>query len=342
MRVLFVGFGNVGRKIAEILFLEKDKFPYLALNDLTITGIFTRTKGVLVDNAGIDVPKALYEFGNYGKFNPSNPQWSNMNVSEAIEKGEYDILVELSTLSITNRGEPAISFIHDALRYGKHVVTANKGPVAFAYKELAKHAKKNKCYFLHEATVMDGAPVFNMKERTLKGCKVTGLSGILNSTTNFILSRMEKGESFQSALNIAQQEGFAEADPAHDIEGWDSAAKIAVLANAMMGAEITPLDVTRKGISDISVQTIKETLKKGSALKLICRAWKENRRVLARVELEEIPASDPFFKVGGNGACLRIETDLMSPLLIFQESPTLYDTAFGVIEDIQTICLSEH
>lgn len=338
MRALFIGFGNVGRKIAETLFIEKKKYPNLSLDDLTITGIFTRTRGALADPAGVNIPAALQEFGKYGKFNPANPQYSNMSVREAILEAEYDILVELSTLSVTNRGEPAVSYIRDALKSGKHVVSANKGPVAFAYKELKGIACRNKSHFLHEATVMDAAPVFKLVERTLKGCKVTGLSGILNSTTNFILSRMEKGESFRSALKIAQKEGFAEADPSHDIEGWDSAAKIAALANVMMAAEITPFDVTRNGISDISIETVNETIKKGRNLKLICKAWRENNKVYAKVGLEEIAATNLFSRVEGTGACLRIETDLMSPLLIFQESPTLYDTAYGVIEDIITIC----
>jgi len=338
MRALFIGFGNVGRKVAEILFLERDRYPAISLNDFSITGIFTKTKGALADMDGVNIPEALDDLREEGKFRYTNPRRTDQDIRDAILSSDYDILVELSPLSIESRGEPAVSYIRDALNSGKHVVSANKGPVAFAYRELKEIARKNNRFFLHEAAVMDGAPIFNLAERTLKGCKITGLSGILNSTTNFILTRMEQGETFHSALMTAQKEGFAEADPSHDIEGWDSAAKTAALANVLMEAEITPFDVPREGISDVTTEMVREVIQRGKKLKLVCRARYEGDGIIARVCLEEVASGDPFSTVHGTGSCLRIETDLMSPLIIIQHSPNLYDTAFGVIEDLETIC----
>lgn len=337
MKALFIGFGHVGQKIAEILFLEREKFPGLSSIDLSITGLFTKSKGSLTDPCSVNIPVALHKIRQNGYFSKKDPNYTDQSPIQAIRKSDYDILVELSTLSIKDRGEPAVSYIREALDLGKHVVTANKGPVAFAYDELMTIAKHNNVCFRFESTVMDGTPVFNLSEHNLKGCRITGITGILNSTTNYILSRMEEGEPFQSALAFAQNEGFSEADPANDIEGWDAAAKIAALANVFMNANITPYDVDRKGISNVTPNRIKNALKNSSKIKLICKAWFEGKQVHTSVRPEEIPFGDPFSTINGAGACLRIETDLMNPVLILQESSTLYDTAFGVIEDILTI-----
>ena len=336
MKTLFIGFGHVGQKIAEII-TEKKKYPGLNSLNLSVTGIYTKTRGVLTDPSGIDIPNALRQFRQEGHFNNNVPQQSDQSLEQIIQKGDYDLLLELSTLSITNKGEPAISYIREALKRGKHVVTANKGPVAFAYNELSDIARKNNVHFRFESTVMDGTPVFNLAEYALKGATITRLSGILNSTTNYILSRMEQGKDFCEALEHAQKEGFAEADSQHDIDGWDSAAKIATLANVLMQANITPFDVDRMGISVITPESIIQTVQSGKRIKLICQARIENGQVIASVKPSEIPESDTFATIVGSGACLRIETDLMNPILIVHDSPAVKDTAFGVLQDIYTI-----
>jgi len=336
MKALVIGFGHVGQKIAEIV-IDKKSYPGLVSLDLSITGIFTKTRGALTDPSGIYIPDAIQQIRDEGHFNSNNPQNTDHSPVWAIQHLDYNLLLELSTLSIANKGEPAISHIREALKRGKHVVTANKGPVAFAYHDLMKLARKNQVQFLFESTVMDGTPVFNLATYTLKGATITGISGILNSTTNYILSRMEEGGTFHGALAFAQKEGFAEADPEHDIEGWDSAAKIAALANVLMQAEITPHDVDREGISHITPDMVKLSKKSKNCIKLICRAWRENNRVYAKVKPEEVQTKDPFSTVKGSGACLKIETDLMSPILVMQDSPTVKDTAYGVLNDILTI-----
>lgn len=336
MKALVIGFGHVGQKIAEIV-IDKKSYPGLVSLDLSITGIFTKTRGALTDPSGINIPDAIRQIREEGHFSRNNPQYTDHPLQHAIQNLDYDLLLELSTLSIANKGEPAISYVKEALKRGKHVVTANKGPVAFAYHDLMMLARKHCVQFLFESTVMDGTPVFNLTGYTLKGATITGISGILNSTTNYILSRMEEGGSFQEALACAQKEGFAEANPEHDIEGWDSAAKIASLANVLMHAKITPHDVDREGISHITPDMVKQSIKSKHCIKLMCRAWRENNQAYAKVKPEEIPTNDPFSTAKGSGACLRIETDLMSPILIMQDSPTVKDTAYGVLNDILTI-----
>jgi homoserine dehydrogenase len=271
--------------------------------------------------------------GDKGAF----PNPSPISVQQAVDELDYDVLVELSTLNIAAKGEPALSYVRSALKRKRHVVTANKGPAAFAFRELDLLARQNGVRFLFESAVMDGAPVFSLQRHSLRGCRVTGLSGILNTTTNFVISRLEQGETMGSAVETAQRLGFAEAAPALDLEGWDAAAKIAILANVFMEADMNPLQVERQGISDLTASEAGRALKNGRCLKLICRAWEEKNAVRARVGVEEISMPHAFAAVSGKGAILRIETDLLGPILVSQEKPTLTDTAAGVLFDLLTV-----
>jgi homoserine dehydrogenase len=337
MKALFIGFGNVGQKVAEILFVEREQHPRVQSLDLSIIGIVTGSRGSLVNYAGVDCVKGLQEIREQGRFSWTNFELTSIKGLEAVQQLDYDVLVELSTLSIAGRGEPALSHVRGALTRGKHVVTANKGPAAFAYNELRSLADTHGVMFLHESTVMDGTPVFNLAKYGLKGCTITGVSGVLNSTTNFVLSRMEQGESIEEAVKVAQAEGFAEADPKNDLEGWDAAAKIAVLANALMGASITPLDVNRQGITHVTVADAQRAVKEGKNLKLICSAKRSGETVRAGVQLEAIERGHPFAPIRESGSILMIETDLLAPFVIMETDPTLYDTAYGVINDLMSL-----
>jgi homoserine dehydrogenase len=337
LRTLFVGFGNVGQKLAEILFLEREKHPNVHGLDLCVVGIVTKSHGSLVNNNGVDVVKGLHEIREGGRFSWSNFELTSISGLDAVRQLDYDVLVELSTLSIAQKGEPALSHVREALNRSKHVVTANKAPAAFAYHELSSLARLKEVSFLMESTVMDGTPVFNLAKHGLKAATILGVSGVLNSTTNFVLSRMEQGESIEEAVKIAQKEGFAEADPRHDLEGWDASAKITVLANALMGASLTPYDVDRQGITNVSVADAQGAVRAGKHLKLICKAWREGEKVKARVALEEIESGHPFAPIRESGSILMIETDLLAPFVITETDPTLSDTAFGVINDLMNL-----
>lgn len=337
LRLLMIGFGNVGQKLVSILSIEKNQYSQLTGFSPQIIGIFTRQHGAVVNYDGLDLWNMLPLYKKHEGFIPAHPEYSALDTNTAINELDYDVLVELSTLSIENRGEPALSYIRSALKRGKHVVSANKGPLAFAYRDLQILADRNNCFLLHEATVMDGTPVFNLARTALKGCRIMRVSGILNSTTNFILTRMEEGLPFDQALQQAQQMGIAEADPKYDIEGWDSTAKICILANAFLYGDLTPPQIPKEGISGISDRDIKTNLLQGKRLKLIGSAWLENDRAAARVVVESIPFDHPFANVKGTGSVLQIETDLMSPLIIVHLSPGLSDSAFGVINDLLEI-----
>ena len=328
LRAIFIGFGNVGRKLAAMLGEERGQYPGLADLDIEAVAVFTGRHGALVEPKGIGLEKVLRRYRENDGF-PAAP----MTAMQALETLDYDVLVELSTLNISGRGEPAISHVRAALQRGRHAVTANKGPAAFAFRELDNLAREKGVRFLFESAVMDGAPVFSLKP-ALAGCRVSGISGILNTTTNFVISRLEAGENMNSAIKTAQELGFAEADPALDIDGWDAAAKTAILANFFLGADTDPLRVERRGIADLTPADAARAMAAGKRLKLVCRAWTEDGAVRAVVGPEEVPAGHCFAAVSGKGAALRLETDMMAPLWIVQEDPGLADTAAGVIQDL--------
>jgi len=335
MRVLLLGFGNVGQKMAEILTVERDRHPGLRRLGFSTAGIFTRSHGALAGD--VDLAAALERVRSGGRFEPGYPGFSTLAPLDAVRTLDYEVLVELTVLSVRERGEPALSYVRAALDRGRDVVTANKGPIAFAYRELESLARKRGVRLLHESTVMDGAPLFGLVRSSLRGCTLLGLSGILNSTTNFVLNEMERGVALESAVRTAQAEGFAEADPSHDLEGWDAAAKITVLANALLGASQTPFDVQREGITGVTPARVQEALRAGRRLKLVCRATREGNEVRTRCGLEEVAVDHPFATLSGNGSVLRIETDLMGPIVVAQEEPTLSDTAYGVLNDLLTL-----
>ena len=339
-RLLFIGFGNVGKKVIEIFSTEKKDFPGLKNYNPQVIGIFTKSHGSIENDDGIDLVKALKDYNNNGRFSSDKENAANITALEAVNRLDYDILVELSTLSIKEKGEPAVSHVRNALLRGKHVVTANKGPAAFAYKELNELSDKKGRKFLFESSVMDGSPIFNMAKASLIGCKVIGIFGILNSTTNYILSQLEKGNSFDEAVRTAQLKGFAEADPSNDIEGWDAAAKIAVLSNVLMNANITPFEVEREGIEGITVERIQSAVKREKRLKLICSAKYEDGKIRTSVNLREISKIHPFAQIDSSSSIIKVETDLMNPISIIQNEPDIYDTAYGVINDLLSLDIS--
>ena len=335
MKILFIGFGNVAKEMARI-FVEKGLYPSLDISP-EVVGIFTGSHGGLENKEGIDLKMILENLKLSNRLTEDESQLSLLTPLEAAQRLDYDVLVELSSLSIEKRGQPAASHIRAALERGKSVASANKGPVSFRYRELRELAEKKGALYLFESAVMDGVPIFNLCSRCMKGATVSGFSGILNGTTNFILAHMENGGSLEEGIKIAQDAGIAEADPSMDVDGWDPSAKAAALANVLMDADLTPLDVDREGIRSVTPEMAQNAVKRGMRLKLLCRGWKEGNKVRASVKVEEVSRNDIFCLISHYGAAVRIESDLMHPNTIVQDCPDLLDTAYGVIEDLITI-----
>jgi homoserine dehydrogenase len=333
IKIAILGFGNVGRAFAKLLTEKREEiFNKFSLN-VDVVAISTRTKGCLVNENGIDLKEALNDIEKLNHFDNKRSDYKDISSMEIAENVDYDILFELTPLKIFS-GQPAIDHIKAALNRKKHAVSANKGPIAWAYESLRDLAEKNKVLFYHETTVMDGTPLFNLVDETLKFCKIKEVKGILNSTTNFVLEEIAKGKPYKEVIEEGKKRGFVEEDPAMDIEGWDAAAKTAALLNVLMGANITPLDVDRKGIEDIDYEQIKEAEKRGNMIKLICYGGIEDGKVVARVKPEEVNKNSLLATITGTTSIVSITTDLMGTISIVEHEPEIEQTAYGVFSDL--------
>jgi homoserine dehydrogenase len=246
------------------------------------------------------------------------------------------VVVEATTLDI-ERGEPATSHVRAALAGGAHVITVNKGPVAFAYRSLSRAAARAGRQFRFEGSVMDGVPVFNVAAELLPTVHITGFRGVVNSTTNYILTAMEHGEPFGSALATMQRNGIAEANASLDTDGWDAAAKTAALANVLLGATITPHDVEREGISDASAEAIQLARTTGRRVKLVASARGRGTRVQARVGLLELTETELLAGLDGPQNALVLETDLLGDIAIVELGSGLTQTAYALLADLVSI-----
>ena len=337
MRVLLLGFGNVGRRLAEIL-ADRASYPGLDGLDVSVVGITTGSRGAAVNPAGLDLGRVLAELGDRGRFGEGFPDAATLTSEEALRGLDYDVAVEMTPLDIRGRGTVAIGHVRTALARGRHVVTCNKGPLAWAWRPLRDLAREKGVAFLYETTVMDGAPVFNLAQRCLRGNTILRIEGILNSTTNFVLCEMERGLSLAAAVAGAQRLGVAEADPATDLDGWDAAVKVSALANVLLDAELPPEAVERESLSAVRPQRIEDALTREHRLKVVCEAFRltsqGETQVIGRVRIREVPVSDPFALVEGTGSILRLTTDILGSIVLTEEDPDLSTTAYGVISDL--------
>jgi homoserine dehydrogenase len=338
MRLALIGFGNVGREFCRILLSKQKEWEKAVGWAFPVTAIVTSSKGALFNSEGINLQRALLDIETSSCFGNSNLELSNISSMDATRLNCVDLVIEITTLNIKN-GQPAADHVAAALQAGKHVITANKGPVAFYYRKLQDLADKQNRFFLFEGTVMDCAPVFNLVRETLPGCNITSFRGILNSTTNYILCEMEKGLSFKEALLTAQKMGWVEADPSMDIEGWDAAAKTSALLNVFCNAGITPQEIERTGISLISKQMIEEARIEGKVMKLVCEGGTDKKgKLYGRVVPTAINMTDSLAKTKGTTSTLQLLTDLAGKITITIEDPKIGETAYALVSDLLTIC----
>ena len=242
-----------------------------------------------------------------------------------------DILFEATSLNVET-GLPAVDHIRAALNHGAHAITANKGPIVHAYRELRDLAAAQGKRFLFESTVMDGIPIFSLFDQ-LPAIHLQGFHGILNSTTNVILTEMENGLTFDESLKKAQSLGIAETDATHDIDGWDAAVKTAALITVLMDIPIKLEEIQREGIRALSAEAVRAAKKEGRPYKLVCRASKTEKGITASVRPEQIPLTDPMSQIAGTSSYIYFETDIFPGLAITEENPGLYATAYGMLAD---------
>ena len=323
-----LGFGNVNRTLVRLL-TKKD--PQLRERGIAwrITGVATRRMGWIADSEGLDVDAILREsFSGQSRAGAPAPH----DVRGWLHLARADVLFEATSLSPRD-GQPAIDHIRAALELGAHAVTANKGPIVHAYEELSAMAIANGRRFLFESTVMDGVPIFALFRDNLPAIQLNGFRGILNSTTNVILSGVEEGLSFEESLIKAQEIGVAETDASNDIEGWDAAVKVAALIRVLMGVPIRLEEIQREGIGKLSEEAIRAARADGKPYKLVCRAQRTDQGVTASVRPEQVPLSDPLAWVAGTSSIVYFETDIFPGLAITENNPGLDATAYGMLAD---------
>ena len=328
IKLALLGYGNAGRAYGAMLLEKREEIQKTYDTAVRVIAIATKTRGTLLNPAGIDLAEAEAELNRFGRFQKG----VQTDASRVAEEADYDVLVELTPLDIFS-GRPAIDHIEAAFRRGKHVISANKGPIAWAYRPLREMAEENGCLFFYETTVMDGAPVFNLAEDTLKMCKVVEINGILNSTTNFILEELAKGASYDDAIEEGKRRGFVEADPALDVEGWDAAAKVAALMNVLMDAGVTPMEIERKGIEDITARDVQDAKRRGKVIKLLCNGTIRDGKPVGTVRPVELDQTDLLSTITGTSSVVSVTTDLMGTISIVEHEPGIRETAYGVFGD---------
>lgn len=341
LRVCMTGFGNVGRKFCTLLEEKKDYLEKEYHCRILVTGIATRSKGVLANPGGLPIPEILREVEKNGHFDTGRPDYLENGPGEVLammDASKADLFIEMSTLSIAD-GQPAAGYIEAAFDRRMHVITANKGPEAWHFKRLNDRAEREHLIFLYETIVMDGTPIFNLAKETLHGNRILGIRGILNSTSNYIFSCLKNGLSYEEAVGAARERGIAESDLSLDMDGWDGAAKICALANILMDAGITPKEVDVKSASAVTAEDFKRAEKEGQCVKYLCEAMRDpdSGRLHVSVKPARLPLSHPFATVDGTSAAVTFYTDLAGELTILQTNPGLLQTAYGVYSDLITL-----
>ena len=327
VRIALIGFGNVGQAFARMLRRREDYIRDTFDTKALITAVCTRSRGALIQPEGIDTEALTDEMFDKEK-----------DAFAVIESAQYDVMIELTPINIMT-GQPATDHVRRAIELGKHVITANKGPIAWHYRQLRDLAKKQGVCFCHEATVMDGTPVYNLAKENLMGCQITEVSGIFNATTNFILTEMEKGVSFEDAVAEGRRQGFVEADASMDIDGWDASAKLTALMNVLMDVEITPLEIDRTGISGITYEDIQSAKAQGKRIKLLCRGRVEDGKPVGVVKPTLVDEHTLPAIMDATSSYVTIDTDLMGATTVIEEpfEPEIDHTAYGVLSDLLRI-----
>ena len=335
-KLCFIGFGNVARSLARLL--ERKRGLLKSKYDITysVTGIATGRHGFAVNPDGIDVAKALELVESKQSIFPL----SSFHVEDSlavIQHSQADVMFENSPVNYES-GQPAIDHVRAALNANMHAITANKGTVVHAYQELTELAKSKNKKFRFESTVLGGSPVFSTFREAMPLAELISFKGIINATTNLILSRMEDGESFDDAVKYCQSIGIAETDPSGDVDGWDAAIKVSALATVLMDSPLKPQDVERKGIREITAEMVIQAKSEKTRWKLVACAERVGSQVKGRVSPELVDSSSPLYGMMGSASGLTFSTDVLPNYsVIVSEREGMKggpeETAYGLFAD---------
>ncbi len=335
-KIALIGFGVVGQSFARVLSQKQQELKQKYGIDAKVVAISGRSKGSVLDEQGIDMEKLLKTYEETGTVESYPTGKKGLDSIQTIKESGADVIVETTNTNLET-GMPGLSHVKEALSLGKHVITSNKGPPALAYNELKEIGDKNNAKFMIEATVMAGTPAVNTGKKSIAGNKVHGFKGIINGTTNYILTKMEQGGDYNAILKEAQELGYAEADPAGDVEGWDAVGKVVILANTIMGANLKPSDVEREGITGITPEMIRDAKQSSERIKLIAQAYIEDGVVKGKVSPEKVHLTDPLANVNGTMNALTYMTDGLLDITVIGRGAGGVETAHGILSDLISI-----
>jgi homoserine dehydrogenase len=336
MRLLFVGFGTVAQGLSELLIEKKDELREDYGLDWTVTGIVDTLKGSAHNPDGLDLEEIMKMVADDRSISEMPTSGCDWDALQMIEGAEADAMIEVTYTDIET-GQPATDHVRAALARGMHVTTTNKGPLALFSNELVELASTNGVEFFYEGTVMAGTPLLNLIRETLAGSGISEMKGILNGTTNYILTQMEGGMDYDAALRQAQELGYAEAVPDADVLGWDALAKVTILANVVFGASLAPDDSPCTGITEITPEDIRATSDGGKRYKLIGRVWREGNEVRASVGPQLVDLDHPLAGVGGATNAMTITTDTLGDVTIVGPGAGRRETGFSLLNDLISI-----
>jgi homoserine dehydrogenase len=335
-RLCLVGFGNVGRAFAQLLLKKEAELADRYGVAVTVTGIITGSHGAAINPDGIDLAAALACVGSGGMLDGLSTVETPGDVPAFIRACPADFLFETTPVN-PHSGQPALDYIRIALGMGRHVVTANKGPVVHGYHALTALAGQQGVRFMFESAVMDGAPIFALFREPLVGANLLGFEGVLNSCTNLLLGLMEEGKSFDEAVAYGRSIGITETDPSNDIDGWDAAIKVAALVTVLMGVPLIPQQVDRTGIRGITPLMMAEAQAAGERWKLVCSAQRLGEEIVARVAPQRVGPDSPLYTVNGTSSYCQFKLDVLPGLGILESDPGPETTAYGLLADFLNI-----
>ena len=326
MRIILCGFGVVGQSFAKLLeSRSEDLYARYGLKP-RIVGVFDRN-GSAVDTSGLDVSRLIDTKKKYNSVKKYSETKNNVSGIEMINDLEAEVLIE-TTQSNYNDAEPGMTHIVNAMKRGMHVISVNKGPLALAFPSLMELADYNQVIFRFSGTVGGGTPILDFAKNSLRGERIVSFDGILNGTTNYILTNMADGMSFNDALSDAKQKGYVEADESLDLDGLDAAAKLVILANWIMGMKVTMPDIKRTGIREIDRSDIKRAAEKNCAIKLIASC---NKKLV--VEPKEITVDDPLC-VSGTLNAISFTSEHSGTQTIIGRGAGGTETASSILRDL--------
>jgi homoserine dehydrogenase len=332
MKIILIGFGTVGQGLASLLLEKGEELKRRYGFEAVISGVATRSKGILYRYQGLSIPDLLDaakkgSFEHYAASEEVDRDFSD--AVDLLQRRGADVMVEVTPTNLET-AMPAAAHFQAAIVTKKHIVTANKGPIAIGYNQLAQRAKEAGVQIRFEATVMSGTPTIATGLELLAGCEIQEVHGILNGTTNYILTQMENGLEYEAALQQAQELGYAESDPTADVEGHDAAAKVLILLATLFGQEKTLQDLDVVGITQIRADDIQSAKIAGERYKLIASATAEG----GSVRPIRLPMSDPLAQVNGATNAVTFQTDVMGAITLIGAGAGQRETAFGILADL--------